>query len=83
MKFLFFLLLLIRLVTSIVNAQNTENKSLEYLLKNASHDTSGVNQLLNTSNDISFFNPDTGLILAKKALDIAKDLHFKKGKLTH
>ena len=81
MKFLFFLFLLIRLMTSIVNGQNTENKNLEYLLKNASHDTSGVNLLLNASTDISFFNPDTGMILARKALDIARDLHFKKGEV--
>jgi len=81
MKPLFFLFLLIRLMTSNVNAQNIENKSLEYLLKNASHDTSGVNLLLKASNDISFFNPDSGLILAEKALDLARELHYKKGEV--
>ena len=80
MKFIFSLFFFLKLA-SIANAQNTENRNLQYFLKNVSHDTSGVNLLLNSSNEISFFNPDTGLILAEKALDIARELHFKKGEV--
>jgi two-component system, NtrC family, sensor kinase len=79
MKFLFFSFMLVKLMTSIVNGQNTENKSAAYFMKTASHDSSGVNLLLNASNHISFFNPDSGLILAEKALDLARDIHFRKG----
>src|SRR5450432_583624 len=79
MKQLSFFIIFIGLMALMVSAQKDEKKSLEYFLKKASHDTSGVKFLQNASNEISFFNPDSGLILAKKALDLARDIHFKKG----
>jgi len=63
----------------IVNGQNFNNRSLDYFLKKASHDTSGLNFLLDASKYISFTDPDSGIILAKTALQLARNLHYKKG----
>ena len=78
MKFLFSLFLFLLLV-SIANGQNTENKSLQKSVKNVSHDTSGVNLLLGSANKISFNNADSGMQLAQEALDLSREIHFKKG----
>jgi signal transduction histidine kinase len=79
MKFLFFSVILIGSIALNVNGQNTENRSLDYFLGNATHDTSGVNFLLNASYKISFYNADSGRVLAEKALQLAKNIHFKQG----
>src|ERR1043165_4235750 len=79
MKFLFFAIILTASTVMIVSGQDFNNRSLDYFLKKASHDTSGVNFLLDASKYISFIDPDSGMILAKKALQLAKDLHYKKG----
>ncbi len=78
MKFLFFLFPFLVLV-SIANGQKTENKSLQKSMKNVSHDTSGVNFLLDSSIKISFSNADSAIHLAEKALDLSREIHFKKG----
>ena len=78
MKFLFSLFFFF-ILASIAHGQDTENRNLQYFLKNASHDTSGVNFLLSASQKIVFSSADSGRPLAEKALDIAREIHFRKG----
>ena len=64
---------------SVVSGQNYETKNLDYFLNRATHDSDGVKYLCDASNRISFFNPDSGMVLAEKALSLARDIHYRKG----
>ena len=80
MKPLFLFLLLIASISK-VQGQSRSLDSLKYIAENAQQDTNKVMMLLSVSNIYSFFNPDIGLLLAQKALDLARKLHFKKGEV--
>jgi two-component system NtrC family sensor kinase len=81
MKFFIFLILLITGWNSISNGQNSGSDKLKYLAENAPRDTNLVKLLLDSSNEYSFTNTDTGLILAERALNLARELHFKRGEI--
>ena len=81
MKFFLLFLLLISKMVSIVQGQNTIFNSPEHLENNFTRDTNSVKRLLDSSNKYSFYNTGTGLALAEKALDLARELHFKKGEV--
>jgi signal transduction histidine kinase len=68
-------------MVSIVQGQNTIFNSPEHLENNFTRDTNSVKRLLDSSDKYSFYNTGTGLTLAEKALDLARDLHFKKGEV--
>ncbi len=79
MKFLIFCVMLTAEMVSSVNGQNKKTDSIRYFLGNIQADTNNVNLLLKYSEAITFFNPDTGLLLDQKALKLAREIHYLKG----
>jgi signal transduction histidine kinase len=79
MKYIFYPIIFIFANTIFAYAQPDSDRTSEYYFKNISHDTSGVNDLIRRTVAITFFNPDSGIILAKAAHDIAKKINYKKG----
>jgi len=53
--------------------------SLKQLLEKAPNDTNRVNLLLTIANNYYFYKPDISIAYSKMALELAKDLDFKKG----
>ncbi|MDZ4794993.1 MAG: histidine kinase dimerization/phospho-acceptor domain-containing protein, partial [Bacteroidota bacterium] len=67
--------------SSLLNAvcQNSTTDSLIKLLNNASNDTNQVNRLIAIASSYYFYKPDTSIAYSKKALQLARDLDFKRG----
>jgi len=81
MKFFIFLILFITGWNSVSKGQNNGSDKLKYLAENAPRDTNLVKLLLDSSNEYSFSSTDTGLLLAERALNLARELHFKRGEV--
>jgi two-component system NtrC family sensor kinase len=79
MKFFFLVIVMTGSMTFIAEGQSVVNKDPGEILRKQTHDTSDVNFLTNASFNVSFVNPDSGKVLAQKALAIARALHYKKG----
>ncbi|MEP7374758.1 MAG: ATP-binding protein [Chitinophagaceae bacterium] len=79
----FFLLLFFSAQAFIVsNAQDTRTGSLEQLPGNAPPDTNRVKLLLQRAETYYFSKPDTCLVFAEKALDLARELNFTRGQVS-
>jgi two-component system, NtrC family, sensor kinase len=79
MKFFLFFLMLITGMDSLLLGQNQRADSIRYMLGNIPADTDNVKLLLKYSEHIAFFNPDTGLLLDRKALKLSREIHYLKG----
>jgi signal transduction histidine kinase len=82
MKYIFYLVIFLRTLSVISYAQTTGTKTVEYYLKNANQDTSGVSFLLKGAVEFSFNNPDSGMILAKAAVDLSRKINYSKGEVS-
>src|SRR4051794_35336534 len=79
MKRIFFAIFLLGATGIVLQAQNVRADSLKQLLEKTSKDTNYVNLLGEIANEYAFMKPDTALVYAKQALDMARDLHYTKG----
>ena len=79
MKIFISLIVFVGFIIPKMNGQNIGNNNQDDFLKKATHDTSGVNFLLAASTEVSFNNADSGRVLAERALQLAKNIHYKKG----
>lgn len=82
MKYFLYTFIFINFISNWGNAQTDGNPAAGNYLNNAHQDTSGFNLLLARSNLISFNNPDSGMMLAKVALDLAKRINYRKGEVS-
>src|SRR5258705_1562661 len=73
------LFLMLFLCSCPVYPQNNYIDSLKNTLQTQKDDTNKVRLLYQTSILYAGFYPDSGLLYAKKALDLAEKLHFEKG----
>ena len=64
-----------------VRGQGPVFDSLRNLLNKAPQDTNRVEMLAAYANLNAFTRADTGLIIAKEALDLARQLHFERGEI--
>ena len=59
--------------------QNTD--SIKRLLMHTQKDTSRILLLVQLAGNYRFFNPDSSIIIAQQAIDLAQMIHFDKGKV--
>ncbi len=73
-----FSLILFTGLVFISNAQNQRADSLKQLLGKTPRDTNNVKLLMEVAGTYYFSNPDSSLAYSKKALAMARDLHFTR-----
>ena len=74
-------LLLLILKTPVVFCQTLQNSdSTKLLLMKNPDDTSRILLLAQLASNYRFFNPDSSIIIAQQAIDLAQMIHFDKGK---
>jgi two-component system, NtrC family, sensor kinase len=76
----FFILLILLHCTLLMNAQNSTIDSFKKVLLNAKEDTNKVNTLNEISDELKYNSDfENAVQYAKKALQIAKNINFKRG----
>src|SRR5437764_13240802 len=73
------LMVLFLLPIQIIVAQQNEIDSLMNVISKQTNDTTEVQALINVAGLYFFINPDSGIIMEKKAVDLARRLDYLKG----
>jgi two-component system NtrC family sensor kinase len=79
MKSIFFATFFLVGMAIALQSQNLRADSLMRLLEKTPKDTNYVNLLAEIGLEYTFMEPDTALVYAKRALDMARDLHYTNG----
>jgi len=79
MKSIFFAIIFLGAAGIVLQAQNLRADSLKQLLEKTPKDTNYVKLLTEIGSAYIFMKPDTALVYAKRALDMARDLHYTNG----